>query len=168
MDNLYIIKIIFNSTINAYYIVVGDEYVPIIYNQTLILFNLDNLNNILKLLSYEEIFCDGDENVSCNLNKKTILNENVDVNSHLLNTINMIDDVLLTLNNHIDESSKRILYDFASHITFDKEFEVGFIQANGVSRNALLQCFLSMEQKLLVNRFEQEKEWAAALFLLPL
>lgn len=151
MENFYIIKIIFDSANDIYYIVIGDKYRPLTYNGNLISFNLANLNNILKPLGYEETFYDGQEDVSCDLNecKETIMNENIDKNSHLLNTINMIDDVLLAINNHVDEDTKRILYDFANHITFDKEFEVGFIQTTGLNRNTLLNCFLSMEQKLL-------------------
>lgn len=72
-----------------------------------------------------------------------ISSEEIDLNNTILNTINLLDDIIIALEIHRPQFYKNNLYKFADHLTFNRSI-TPFLETEQITRasiiNSLLWC----------------------------
>ena len=70
-----------------------------------------------------------------------IENETLDDSAIILNCLNTIFDLLYTINTNLSDERKNLLWKFADHLTFEKEFGQ-YLISNSISRESLIDALI--------------------------
>lgn len=130
---------------HTYYLVlVGDDgEIPLFTSNKRILFLEEEMLKIIKAYckkKYDQISFDRWPSVVIDdkLIRKTILAEDTDRSGMLLNFINLFYDCAKIIGHNTDRSNNALIYSFADHLTFSKEFKNEFLLKNNIERSTLL------------------------------